>query len=137
MSKIFCATFMYCISVVAPLIAALYAGHIKATFYSRTNQVQFCYHLIVDTTADLVQLLRITAKNPSVNCPPEKRFASGTQVKILHTDSRLLVQFSPWERTCSGHSSGRCVRSKFTQKLSHKYHINSPFPGSSHSFSVS
>ena len=37
------ATLMYCISVLAPLTAVLHAGHIKATFYSSTKQVQFCY----------------------------------------------------------------------------------------------
>ena len=107
MSESLCAALMYYISVVASVIAALHAGHMKAAFYSPTNQV-------VDTTADLMQLLQITAKSPSVNCPPEKCFANCNQVKILHTDSRLLVQFLPWERTCFGHSLGHFIHSNLT-----------------------
>ena len=68
-------------------------------------------------------------KKHSVNCPLQQCFTSCSQAKILHIDSRLLAQFSPWKRSCSGHSLGCFVRSNLTPKSSHiTMYVNSPVP---------
>ena len=102
--------------------------------WTRLSTVQqswcnFATHLTVYTTTCPVQLLWITAKKDGVNCPLQQCFASCSQVKILHIDGRLLAQFSPWKRSCSGHSSGCFVRSILTSKSSHiTMYVNSLVP---------
>ena len=96
------------------------------TQLSRVQQSRynFATHLIVNTTADLVQLLRITAKKHSVNCPLQQRFASQNFAYRQQIVSSILTLennlFWPFFRSL-------CPL-KVDPKLITQNHINSPVP---------
>ena len=119
-----------------PPTTVLNTGHLHEGGFLQSNKPG----AIILATSQLMPISYSSSKSQlkkhGVNCPPEQHFASCMQGKILHTDSRLLAQFSPWKKkSCSVHSSGCFICSDSTQKLSHMYHINSLLPGSSPGFS--
>ena len=90
MSEIFHATLTCYISVVAPLTNALHAGHVNGAFYSRTNQIEFCYPLRMEGRPGpwVEMLLTTTTAHGRLQLQVERSVLCPLSYNVTHRQAR-------------------------------------------------